>query len=151
MQARPCWNILSQQAEDRCAQIQQELSTLALRCEGLQANERRLRQLYGEYHARLTSLGLSSGGMQAAIGVRQFMQQIDTLLEQVQRDQLVTQQAADLCRQRLSQALRDKLKMQSLLTQDLQRQRSAQARQEQQRMDELAVGQYNLRQRHGHA
>jgi flagellar export protein FliJ len=152
MKARQCWTVLADKAESECGRIQQELTNLSQRLEGLQANERRLRVLYTEYHERLTRPGAESSGMQDAIGQRQFMQQIDALIEQVLRDQQVTRQALALTRQQLTDAQREKLKMQSLVEQDLNQQRTAARLLDQKTMDDLALRQFNLRQQlHGHA
>ena len=64
MQTRQCWTVLANKAEDQCERIQQELVNIQQRLDGLQANERRLRQLYAEYQERLTRQGTLSQGMQ---------------------------------------------------------------------------------------
>ena len=68
MKARQCWTVLANKAEDQCSRIQQELTNLQQRLEGLQANERRLRQLYAEAaDETLAQLGLTPN---RAAGVR---------------------------------------------------------------------------------
>lgn len=144
MQARQCWTVLANKAEDQCDRIQKELADAQLRLEGLRATERRLRQLYAEYHERLTRPGAESSGMQDAINQRQFMQQLTTMIDKVLRDQSVTHQALQLCRQRMADAQREKLKMQALVEHDLHRQKTAEKLREQKLMDELAVRQFNV-------
>lgn len=151
MQTRQCWNVLANKAQDECERLQQELQNIQQRLEGLQANERRLRQLYSEYHERITRPGTESSGMQDAIHQRQFMQQITTLVDKVLQDQSIARQALQLTRQRMVQAQREKLKMEALVEQDLQRQRTARKLQEQKQMDEAGLRQFQLKQLTGHA
>lgn len=151
MQARQCWTVLANKAEDQCERIQQELSGIQQRLDGLQAQERRLRQLYAEYHERLTRPGTQSSGMQDAINQRQFMQQITGLIDKVVQDMSNTRHALRQTRQRLAEAQKEKLKMQALVEHDLHRQRTAEKLREQKQMDELAVRQFNVSHLAGHA
>ena len=150
-QIRQCWTVLANKAEDQCERIQQELVSIQQRLDGLQANERRLRQLYAEYQERLMRPGTVSNGMQDAIGQRQFMQQITELIDKVLRDQSITQQALQQTRARLAEAQREKHKMEALVENDLKQVRAAEKKQELKLMDELALRQFNVRQLHGHA
>ena len=145
MQTRQCWTVLANKAEDQCSRIQQELTNLQQRLEGLQANERRLRQLYAEYHERLMRPGTESSGMQDAINQRQFMHQITGLIDKVLQDQSITQQALSQSRQKMAEAQREKLKMQSLVEQDQQRVRMAEKLQDQKLMDEVALRKFQMR------
>lgn len=151
MQARQCWTVLANKAEDQCDRFQQELAAVQQKLEGLQAHEHKLRQLYAEYHERLTRPTTHSSGMQDAINQRQFMQQITDLIHKVQRDLSICRQALVQARQKLADAQKEKLKMQSLVEHDLHRQRMAEKLQEQKLMDELAVRQFNIGQLAGHA
>jgi len=144
MQARQCWTVLANKAEDQCERIQQELSGIQQRIDGLHAQERRLRQLYAEYHERLTRPAAKSNGMQDTINLRQFMQQITALIDKVALDMSNTRHALRQTRQRLADAQEEKLKMQSLVEHDLHRQRTAEKLREQKQMDELAVRQFNI-------
>jgi len=145
MQTRQCWTVLANKAEDHCSRIQQELSSLQQRLDGLQANERRLRQLYAEYHERLSRPGAQSHGMQDAINQRQFMRQLTELIDKVLRDQSILHKGLKQARQQLAEAQREKLKMQALIEHDLHRQRIAQKLQEQKQMDELGLRQFHFR------
>lgn len=145
MQTRQCWTVLANKAEDQCSRIQQELANIQQRLEVLQANERRLRQLYAEYHERLVRPGASSSGMQDAINQRQFMHQITGLIDKVLQDQSITQQALSQTRQKMAEAQREKLKMQALVEQDQQRLRVAEKMQDQKLMDELALRKFQMR------
>lgn len=151
MQARQCWTVLANKAEDQCDRIRQELADIQQRLQGLQAQERRLRQLYAEYHERLTRPGAESSGMQDAINQRQFMQQITGLIDKVVQDMSNTQHAVSQTRQRLADAQKEKLKMQALVEQDLHRQKTAEKLKDQRQMDEIALRQFNIGQVAGHA
>lgn len=151
MQARQCWTVLANKAEDQCDRIRQELADIQQRLQGLQAQERRLRQLYAEYHERLTRPGAESSGMQDAINQRQFMQQITGLIDKVVQDMSNTRHAVSQTRQRLADAQKEKLKMQALVEHDLHRQKTAERLKDQRQMDELALRQFNIGQLAGHA
>lgn len=144
MPTRQCWTVLATKAEDQCDRIQQELGHIQQRLEGLLANERRLRQLYAEYHERSTRPGAQSSGMQDAINQRQFMQQITGLIDKVIDDQSVTRQALAQTRQKLMAAQQEKLKMQALVAHEHQQQRNTEKLKDQRLMDELALRQFNL-------
>jgi len=150
-QIRQCWTVLANKAEDQCERIQRELVSIQQRLDGLQANERRLRQLYAEYQERLMRPGTVSHGMQDAIGQRQFMQQITELIDKVLRDQSITHQALQQTRARLAEAQREKHKMEALVENDLNQVRAAEKKRELKLMDELALRQFNVRHLHGHA
>lgn len=150
-QIRQCWTVLANKAEDQCERIQQELVNIQQRLEGLQANERRLRQLYAEYQERLLRPGTLSHGMQDAIGQRQFMQQITELIDKVLRDQSITRQALQQARARLAEAQREKHKMQALVENELNQAKALEKKRDLKLMDELALRQFNVRQLHGHA
>lgn len=151
MQTRQCWTVLANKAEDQCSRIQQELAVLQQRLDGLQAKERRLRQLYAEYHERLTQSVAPSTGLQDAVNHRQFMQQLTELIDKVLQEQSVTRNGMAHTRQRLGQAQREKMKMQALVENDLYQQRKAEKLKDQKLMDELALRQFNIGPSHRHA
>ncbi len=72
MQARQCWTVLADKAQDQCERIQRELRALQERQQSLQASEERLRQLYTEYRERMNRPAGEWRGMQDAANERQF-------------------------------------------------------------------------------
>lgn len=149
MQARQCWTVLANKAQDQCDRLQAEQQALQQRLQSLLASEERLKQLHGEYQARTTVLGENLTGMQDAANQRQFLQQLAALLDKVVQDQAQVRQAMARTRERQGEAERERLKMQSLVEQDLRQQQAAAQRREQKQMDELGVRQFNLRHAHG--
>ncbi len=145
MQARQCWTVLADKAQDQCERIQQELRALQERQQSLLSSEERLRQLYTEYRERMNRPAGEWRGMQDAVNERQFMQQLTALLIKVAQDLEQTQQALRSTRERWLEAEREKLKMQALVEQDLRQQRAVLAAREQKQLDELGVRQFNLR------
>ena len=145
MQARQCWTVLADKAQDQCAQIQKELAALQQREQSLRASEARLRQLHAEYRERLQPREQASLGMQDAINQRQFMQQLVALLDKVVQDLAQTELLMRHTRERWLAAEKEKLKMEALVEQDLRQQHAALALREQKQLDELGVRQFNLR------
>ncbi len=145
MTPRNCWTVLTNKAQDVCLQVQQEMGQIQQRLQSLSASEARLQQLYEEYRLQANAPDKLHTGMEDAINERQFMNQLAVLLNKVQSDTLMAQEQLRQTRQRLSEAERERMKMQSLQDQDL-RQRQALAHQREQRqMDELGLVQFNLR------
>jgi flagellar export protein FliJ len=143
MQARQCWTVLADKAQDECERIQKDITALHQRQHSLQASEQRLRQLYAEYRDRINQPA-ELLGMQDAINQRHFMQQLSTLLDKVMQDQARTRQALVNARERWLQAEKEKLKMQALVEQDLRQQKAELHKREQKQFDELALRQFNL-------
>ena len=144
--ARPCWSLLANKAQDEAELIQQHLVQTRHRLSKLQASRDRLQRMYDEYCQQLNQLGSSSQGMREAMGQRQFMAQLLTLLERVNTDIAHTHNQLEGYKERLVSAEKERMKMQSLAEQN-ERDLDLQARRkEQRRMDELGVMQFNRRQ-----
>jgi flagellar export protein FliJ len=75
---------------------------------------------------------------------RQFADQIMTLIERVDQDRAQLERAMAQMRQRLLAAERERLKMQSLLEQDVERVKSSSAKREQRQLDDIGTVRFNL-------
>jgi flagellar export protein FliJ len=75
---------------------------------------------------------------------RQFADQIMTLIERVDQDRAQLERAMAQMRQRLLLAERERLKMQSLLEQDVERVKSSSAKRDQRQLDDIGTVRFNL-------
>jgi len=143
--ARPCWSLLAKKAQDDADLIQQHLTQTRQRLVKLQASRERLQQMYDEYCQQLNRPGSSSQGMREAMGQRQFMAQLLTLLERVNTDITHTHNQLEGYREQLLSAEKERMKMQSLAEQNERDLNQQTRKKEQRRMDELGVMQFNQR------
>jgi flagellar export protein FliJ len=143
---RACWTVLAQKAEDQVSLIQAEMAQGRARLLSLQASRERLQKLYEEYQKPAANPD-ASAGMQGTMNQRQFSSQLLTLMDRVQQDLAQTETALKHCRVRLNEAERERLKMQSLVDQDLSAFNAHTKRREQRQMDDLGVLQFNFQSR----
>ena len=146
MTNRNCWVILERKAHDQVRDLQQQLSALQGKCDQLQGTLDRLMGMYAEYQAQ-ESNGGKQMGLQNSMNQRQFMAQLLTLRERIERDLAHHQGLMAQIRTQLIKAEAERMKMQSLVDQHDQTERRLQSLSEQKRLDALAVSRYNV----GHA
>lgn len=143
--ARPCWTILANKAEDKIAVIQNEMSYTRKHLEGLKNSEARVKKMYDEYHQNLTQPNSQSVGMREAMNQRQFMAQLSTLMLRVKTDIQYTENALVGIKERLIEAERERIKMQTLADQNAAAVQKEENKKDQRRMDALGVMQFNLK------
>ena len=143
---RACWTVLAQKAQDQVSLVQSEMAQGRARLLSLQASRERLQKLYEDYQKPAANSD-ASAGMQGTMNQRQFSSQLLTLMDRVQHDLTQTETALTQCRVRLNEAERERLKMQSLVDQDLLAFNSHAKRREQRQMDDLGVLQFNFQSR----
>ncbi len=139
---RACWSVLVTKAEEAVSLAQAELTQGRARVESLTASRKRLQQLLDDYQ-KPPAPG-STLGMQETLNQRQFSAQLLTLLKRVEQDLTQTMLAMAAARSRLAQAERERLKMQSLVDQDLLNFQKVKRQREQKQMDDLGLMQFNL-------
>ena len=143
--ARPCWTVLTKKAEDKIALIQNELVQARTRLESLRTSEQRVQKMYDEYREGLTRADAQSLGMREAMNQRQFMAQLLTLMQRVKTDIQYTENALIGIKERLIEAERERIKMQTLADQNAAAVQKAENIKDQRRMDALGVMQFNLK------
>ena len=145
VQARPCWTLLANKAQEQAEQIRQEMVQAKQRQQQLESSQQRLQCMYEEYREQLNRPGSHSQGMREAMSQRQFMSQLLTLLERVSTDLGYTRNLLLAYRERLIDVEKERLKMQSLAEKNEAELQQHARRQEQRRMDELGVLKFNQR------
>jgi flagellar export protein FliJ len=143
--ARPCWTILANKAEDKITLIQNELAYTRKHLDSLKNSEARVQKMYDEYRNSLTQSSAESLGMREAMNQRQFMAQLLTLMQRVKTDIQYTENALVGIKERLIEAERERIKMQTLADQNAAAVQKAENKKDQRRMDALGVMQFNLK------
>jgi flagellar export protein FliJ len=146
--ARPCWTVLADKAEDQVTAIQQELGQARKRLESLQSSEQRVQAMYDEYREKINSQSNASLGMSEAMNQRQFMSQLLVLMQRVKTDIHHTENLLLSIKERLIEAERERIKMQTLADQNATAVLKALNKREQKKMDEMGVMQFNLQPQH---
>lgn len=142
MKIRACWSALEGKAEQKITKLRAEIVQAEQLRDSLLASQQRLEQLYEEYRAK-TAAADTSKGMSDAMNQRQFMSQLLTLRQRVERDIGTSQLHLQTLAHRMLQAEAERLKMKTLTENDrLAVQKHVQKR-EQHSMDELGMLQFN--------
>jgi flagellar export protein FliJ len=146
--ARPCWTVLADKAEDQVTAIQNELGQARKRLESLQSSQQRVQAMYDEYREKINSQTQESLGMSEAMNQRQFMSQLLVLMQRVKTDIQHTENLLLAMKERLIEAERERIKMQTLADQNAMAVRKDLNKREQKKMDEMGVMQFNLHPQH---
>jgi flagellar export protein FliJ len=146
--ARPCWTVLADKAEDQVTAIQNELGQARKRLESLQSSQQRVQAMYDEYREKINSQTQESLGMSEAMNQRQFMSQLLVLMQRVKTDIQHTENLLLAMKERLIEAERERIKMQTLADQNAIAVRKNLNKREQKKMDEMGVMQFNLHPQH---
>ena len=146
--ARPCWTVLADKAEDQVTAIQNELGQARKRLESLQSSQQRVQAMYDEYREKINSQSQESLGMSEAMNQRQFMSQLLVLMQRVKTDIQHTENLLLAMKERLIEAEREHIKMQTLAEQNAMAVRKDLNKREQKKMDDMGVMQFNLQPQH---
>jgi flagellar export protein FliJ len=143
--ARPCWTVLADKAEDQVAAIQNELGLVRKRLESLQNSQQRVQTMYDEYRDKINNQSSETLGMSEAMNQRQFMSQLLVLMQRVKTDIQHTENLLLSMKERLIEAERERIKMQTLADQNAMAVQREENKKDQRRMDALGVMQFNLK------
>jgi len=114
------------------------------RLESLQSSEKRVQVMYDEYRDKTNTEGNQSLGMSEAMNQRQFMSQLLVLMQRVKIDIQHTENLVLSIKERLLEAERERIKMQTLADQNASAVQKVLSKREQKKMDDLGVMQFNL-------
>ena len=146
--ARPCWTVLADKAEDQVAAIQNELCHARKRLESLQNSQQRVQNMYDEYRDKINTQSSETLGMSEAMNQRQFMSQLLVLMQRVKTDIQHTENLLLSMKERLIEAERERIKMQTLADQNAAAVQKDLNKREQKKMDDMGVMQFNLQPQH---
>ncbi|MFM8866080.1 MAG: flagellar export protein FliJ [Limnohabitans sp.] len=147
MKARECWTVLLGKAQRQVQEAQTSLARLQQTHQSLEQSLARVEQLYKDYSNQAGAHAAAGQGMHDALNQRQFLSQLGQLRARLADELQKAAQARQAQRQALIDAERERMKMQSLVDEDLQRQQRRADAREQKGLDELGLRQFNL-QRH---
>jgi len=142
MTNRNCWVVLERKAHDQVRECQQQLGEHQSKIDQLQSTLDRLMGMYAEYRAD-ESKGGHHTGLQGSMNQRQFMAQLLSIRERIEKDLALHQSLMAQVRARLIKAEAERMKMQSLVDQQEQTERKLRAMVDQKRMDDMAVSRFN--------
>ena len=142
MTNRNCWVVLERKAHDQVRECQQQLGEHQSKIDQLQSTLDRLMGMYAEYRAD-ESKGGHHTGLQGSMNQRQFMAQLLSIRERIEKDLALHQSLMAQVRARLIKAEAERMKMKSLVDQQEQTERKLRAMVDQKRMDDMAVSRFN--------
>jgi flagellar export protein FliJ len=146
--ARPCWTVLADKAEDQVTAIQNELGLARKRLESLENSRQRVQTMYDEYRDKINNQSSETLGMSEAMSQRQFMSQLLVLMQRVKTDIQYTENLLLSMKERLIEAERERIKMQTLADQNAAAVQKDLNKREQKKMDDMGVMQFNLQPQH---
>jgi len=142
MKVRACWSALEGRAEQKITKLRADTAQAQNLLDSLISSQQRLEHLYEEYRAR-SSAADTSKGMSDAMNQRQFMSQLLTLRERVERDINTSKLHLQTLAHQMVQAESERLKMKTLTENDRLAVQKHTNQREQKSMDELGMMQFN--------
>jgi len=145
MKPRECWGVLATKAEDLVALNQQRVKAARESLEKLQASKDRLLVMSEEYSQKIREKESTTQSLTDSNNARQFVLQLLQLSERLDKDITQAQAQVDLALQALRKAEQERLKMQTLVEQDLLAVQAYHRKQEQKQMDALGLTLFNTK------
>jgi len=145
MKPRECWGVLATKAEDLVALNQQRVKAARESLEKLQAGKDRLLVMSDEYSQKIREKESTTRSLTESNNARQFVLQLFQLSERLDKDITQAQAQVDLALQALRKAEQERLKMQTLVEQDLLAVQAYHRKQEQKQMDALGLTLFNTK------
>lgn len=145
MKPRSCWSVLAKKAKDDEELAQQAQTQARQRVEQLQASRQRMDDLLNDYKRRALENQTKLQSMADATNNRQFMLQLQELVNRVDKDLVAALAAYERAKQALLQATHQRMKMETMQDKDLQAVQQWQRKREQKEMDTLGLTLYNLK------
>ena len=145
MKPRSCWAVLAKKAKDDEEVAQQAQTEARKRVEHLQASRQRMDELLNEYKRRAMESQTKLHSMADTTNNRQFMLQLQELVNRVDKDLTTALAAYDRAKLALLQATHQRMKMETMQEKDLAAVQQWQRKREQKEMDSLGLTLYNLK------
>ena len=145
MKPRNVWPLLAKKAKEKSDLAQASLVKAREKVQQLQASRDRMQTLYQDYVEKSKEAEKKSHSMAQTMNFRAFMQQIQTLIQRVEMDIQTALAQMEKCKLALQEAERKRVKMDSLVEQDLAAVRQFQRKREQREMDAAGITLYTLK------
>ena len=145
MKPRECWSVLATKAEDLVALNQQKVKSARENLEKLQASKDRLVMMSAEYSQKIREKESTTQSLTESNNARQFVLQLLQLSERLDKDIRQAQSQLDVALQALRKSEQERLKMQTLVEQDLLAVQAYHRKLEQKQMDALGLTLFNTK------
>jgi flagellar export protein FliJ len=145
MKPRSCWSVLTKKAKDE-EEIAQTASARARnKVLDLQQSRQRMNDLLEDYKQRALAAQSQLQTMAQATNSRQFLLQLQSLVDKVDADLKVALRELEQAKAVLLQATHQRMKMETMQEKDLQAVQTWERKRDQKEMDSLGLTLYNLR------
>ncbi|MFN0005690.1 MAG: flagellar export protein FliJ [Burkholderiaceae bacterium] len=145
MKPRECWSVLANKAEDIVALNQQAVKAAREHLEKLQASKERLVSMSNEYAQKIREKEQTTQSLIESNNARQFVLQLLHLRDRLDKDVDQARAQLDEALQALRHADQERLKMQTLVEQDLLAVKTYHRQLEQKQMDALGLTLFNMK------
>lgn len=145
MKPRSCWSVLTKKAKDEEEVAQTASARARNKVLELQQSRQRMNDLLEDYKQRALAAQSQLQTMAQATNSRQFLLQLQSLVDKVDADLKVALRELEQAKAVLLQATHQRMKMETMQEKDLQAVQAWQRKQEQKQMDALGVTLYNLK------
>ncbi|MCF8169516.1 MAG: flagellar FliJ family protein [Methylotenera sp.] len=145
MKPRSCWSVLAKKAKDE-EEIAQTASARARnKVLELQQSRQRMNDLLDDYKQRALDAQSKLQTMAQATNSRQFLMQLQTLVDRVDNDLKVALRELEQAKAVSLQATHQRMKMETMQEKDLQAVQQWERQRDQKEMDSLGLTLYNLK------
>ena len=145
MKPRECWTVLANKAQDKVSEAQNRLLKAQDVLEKLLASRERIYVMVREYTQKAQTLEQNIHSVSQSMNARQFISQLLQLIERLELDIAQANVNVDKARQALKVFELERLKMQSLVEQDLNAVKIYHRKEEQKQMDALGLTLFNVK------
>ena len=145
MKPRSCWSVLAKKAKDEEETAQTASARARNKVLELQQSRQRMNDLLDDYKQRALEAQSKLQTMAQATNSRQFLLQLQTLVNRVDADLKVALRDLEQAKAVLLQATHQRMKMQTMQEKDLQAVQLWERKREQKEMDSLGLTLYNLK------
>lgn len=145
MKPRSCWSVLTKKAKDEEEVAQTASARARNKVMELQQSRQRMNDLLEDYKQRALAAQSQLQTMAQATNSRQFLLQLQSLVDKVDADLKVALRELEQAKAVLLQATHQRMKMETMQEKDLQAVQKWERQRDQKDMDTLGLTLYNLK------
>ncbi|MEK0433583.1 MAG: hypothetical protein RLY60_791 [Pseudomonadota bacterium] len=145
MKPRSCWSVLTKKAKDEEEVAQTASARARNKVLELQQSRQRMNDLLEDYKQRALAAQSQLQTMAQATNSRQFLLQLQSLVDKVDADLKVALRELEQAKAVLLQATHQRMKMETMQEKDLQAVQKWERQRDQKDMDTLGLTLYNLK------
>lgn len=145
MKARECWPVLAKKAQDEVDAALAVVVQIRQNIEHLQFRRQQLLDMYADYKRRIEDKQQQWHSMADTANHRQFMSHLLQLVDRIDLDLQRAHNDLTQAREAQQKADQQRVKMASLMEQDLHRVKVYQQKKDQKHMDALGITLFNLK------